>query len=442
MDKPKKANKSFVMILVVAMTFTSMSIAKADSHPIDVFTDEDAEESGNANPDENCGCTEDQNDTNPPGGDTNNTGSGDSSTSDADLIINGQAWCSPNTPASESGDLGGFASGICTWICGDDSITFLSDGNFWGTAIISPGSNGVIDFETNGVYGLPMNDNLVIGVDDAASIYTCGDWNTTAGGSRTIFDICWRKLYFTGVGIGCGGDYDVEASVSIPCSGVTRSPYPRGLVNTPNVFTVSSTGRASASGTRNYCEPYLRDYKIQLEWVQLPISPVWTFNERPWSTTGNAAVGFEVAHTYDTASFGMPQNGPSTYGVRDLPSYQVNVRTYWMARVRESWREWDDFSFDCDPLNANYYSCITEQTYCDSLFSTIDDDRCGRWRKRSSGWIDIDLRLLGSPTYYAIRNGGIDMTEMPPQYPEALPLPTQCVISVPIIESQGLLSSP
>ena len=329
---------------------------------------------------------------------------------------------------------GGFD--VCSWSCGDDTINFIHNpgGDNW-IGFSQPGGDGVWSF--NG------NDNTV-GTD----VQGCGEWDTgNSGGSgkSAVLEICWDDLQIGGPGgsygggggynIRCAGDYSVSASVSIPCPAMERSPYPRGIVAAPVQFTTAPGGSTASDGSRDWCTPTIRNYTIGVGWDQLPIPPMWSFGDRAWCPGPGAGLGWTVYHTYCAASYGLEENGPSLKGLMELPSYQVNVKTYWQPWVSESWEQWETTDLNCEEDDED---CLDRQDDCDG-FDRIGDDECGDWMPRGSGKIVIDLRWFGFDFPYMERYGLVDVTQAPPPIPSVPPELRPCKIPVPVIESQGLL---
>jgi hypothetical protein len=123
------------------------------------------------------------------------------------------------------------------------------------------------------------------------------------------------------------------------------------------------------------------------------------------------AVGWQVSHTYQTSSFNMygdgislssdkPAIGPSLNGI-PLPSYKVTVEVAWQLEVQRTW-----------------------YTYRDQFVQ--------------ASWKAVDLREFGFDAPYLIVEGAHDLTPYPPGVPKVEN--PYCIVPVPVIESQGLLS--
>lgn len=392
---------------------------------------------------------------NSEGADSGSSASNNSQIEGSDWQINGEPWCYPagipgeDIPFGENGwerNPNGVPGGArCHWSCGDDQIVYGYNtvfGQWEGVAY--PGGNGQWDFE--GVdTGITGPDGYPLFAVDGGGIPSCTEWDTSGNsltGRERVFDICWDDLTLSGSGGGysfsCGGDYAVRASVAMPCPSVQRQPYPRALVGTPVVFATWPGNASSASASRAWCEPTMRNYTISVRWQQLPLAPLWEFNDRSWSNESGRAQGWQAEHVYDTASFALRPIGPSTQGRLDLPAYEVSLTTYWLPGVREEWDQWHAYRFDCRETDVD---CHQQAAIC-SGDTSIGNGDCGQWRHHSSGWIDVDPRWLGYSTPYLMRNSARDISQPPPDIPAVPTDQRQCNIPVPVIESQGLLAEP
>jgi hypothetical protein len=352
-------------------------------------------------------------------GDCSQDGSGDSDANPGDLddIGNFGGGCSvTETPEGGNGT-------TCTYYCNDDQLGFmyLEDEGVWavdgGLSVI----NGENDFTI--VNGVPICSWALAGEAPCTTI------TITPSGEIT-----------------CGGNFSVTASASVPCMTVLRDPYPRGLVSVPNLFWIngpwSSIGSASS---REWCTPTIRNYTLRIGWQFLPIvPPIWQFDDRAWSDGGQSALGFAVAHIYETSSWGLPANGPSLEGRLDIPAYQVRLGTSWQAVVRRTWEELEKGgrkTFDCD---AGDTECLDLYTMCVDPATDPDHDNCFEWSWvfHDTGWIPVDLTLYGYPEPYYLSWAAGDVT-MPPPGIAVVPLGQRlCNVPVPIIEAQSLLNSP
>ena len=357
----------------------------------------------------------------------------------------GQSWCYPSGTGPSADDLanqggwtdlgGGFFE--CEWKCGDETVAFSTNGNDenWGIDY-DPGNNGQGDFDFSGDFSGGSMDGSIFGDTDTAGIPSCGEWGTTRAQ-----EICWRNLTIKEGIIICAGDYELSASASVPCPKVERQPYPRAIVNAPVVFQVSASGSSSQDSSRYWCEVNIRNYTIEVGWDLIQITPTWYFDERPWSTEPNAAQGFSVYHTYNTSSEGLTPLGPSLQGNLELPAYQVSVTSYWQPYVIAKWEQWKNFKFDC---GENDPACKQDKEYCSGLsrLAKIDNPVCGYWRARSTGKLALNLMDFGYSEPYHIKTGAVDITKPPAGIPEIGPDERICKVFVPVIESQGLISSP
>ena len=311
----------------------------------------------------------------------------------------------------------------CTYYCNDDQISFiyLEDEGIWvvdeGNSII----NGESEFTS--LDGVPICNWTLAGEAPCTTI------SITPSGEIT-----------------CGGNFSVAASASVPCMTVLRDPYPRGLVSVPNLFWLNgpwtSIGTASS---RDWCTPTIRNYTLQVGWQFLPIvPPTWHFDDRAWSDGGQSALGFAVAHTYETSSWGLFENGPSLEGRLDIPAYQVRVGTAWQAMVRRTWEEQergDPKTFNCDADDAE---CLDLYAMCEDPGTDPDNDDCfeSYWVFHDTGWVPVDLTLYGYPEPYYLSWAAGDVTMPPPGIPAVLLGLRPCNVPVPIIEAQSLLNSP
>ncbi|MBN2500822.1 MAG: hypothetical protein JXB38_08600 [Anaerolineales bacterium] len=416
-----------------------------------------------------------------------------------DFSIGGQAWCYPTGDGPSEEDLnsqGGWEVGedgtvSCNWACEDDSVSFTASGDGAWSISANAGTDqnwDFLDFEPSNATGAQAMENgttdMLGYVDDQGiatgmGIPACGGWDTTGSqlsGYHRVLQICWRELSIFGSsgsdsGIGteenpgdsspggadsspggynftCGGSYDATASTTIPCPAVIREPYPRALVNAPIRFVLGANGSSSGADTTEVCEEDIRNYTIKVGWNQMPIVPTWNFDERPWSDQPSSGLGWTVYHTYDTASYGLEENGPDLHGHMTYPAYQISVSTWWLPWVSESWEQWHEFEWDCKEEVTPTGDLIWEGSECEERWAcdgaAIGDEGCGEWKKHGSGQIPIDLRWFGYSFPYARRWSAEDATQPPPEsgIPAVPPEERRCEIPVPVIESQGLLTIP
>jgi hypothetical protein len=200
------------------------------------------------------------------------------------------------------------------------------------------------------------------------------------------------------------------------------------------------------------------NYTITVGWEQLPIPPLWHWDERPWTSQPLSTMGYHVFHTYDTASYQKPENGPNARGEMDHPAYQVKVETYWIPWVEESWDEWVYDDWDCDRVVVGqHYNSATgeyednwewlgpecslrQQCLNRGIEPYPNHSACGEWREKGSGRITVDLLEFGFPAPYVMFSDAADVTQPPAGLPD--PQPRRCLLPVPVIESQGLLTDP
>lgn len=209
-----------------------------------------------------------------------------------------------------------------------------------------------------------------------------------------------------------------SVGATVPCMGVIREPYPRGLVTLPNTYTL--TGPYTSEGAPTFCPrpdvayPSIANASLKIVWeMRMDLAPVWDFDERPWNIARGApnhAFGFVVQHVYDTASYNTfegdkPFNGPGLTG-EPLSAYQVNVTTMWTPYLV---REWDAMGFD---ENGEYVV----------VGHVFRKDR-------------IDLAQWGYPTSDLRSTFARDGRA--PRYE-----PYRCNIPTPIVEAQAVLTNP
>jgi hypothetical protein len=151
-----------------------------------------------------------------------------------------------------------------------------------------------------------------------------------------------------------------------------------------------------------------------------------------------------VTYTYQTSSWGLPENGPSLEGRLELPAYQVQVGTAWQPLVRRTWEELEMRSrraFACEPGDTQ---CLELYAICENPATDPENDQCydSLWVFHDTGWIPLDLTQFGYSTPYYVSSAASDVT-MPPPGVALVPVSQRlCNVPVPIIESQALLNSP
>ncbi len=247
---------------------------------------------------------------------------------------------------------------------------------------------------------------------------------------------CAVNITGTGVDINCGSYYNnISASADVPCMEVDRSPAPRGLVAVENRLWLVPGAGENGNYPESWSEtcwpipanpeagkPY--NYRIGVRWKRLTgMPPAWDFNERDWNVgrSGASASGMAVAHTYETASYGLAANGPALDGSFTLPAYQVSVHTYWVAEWADAW---EYFSWEC-PAGK-------ERDDGNGPYCTVPEIRV--WHDAFRGWFPLDLRRYRNPTYYFDSRSveSPDVRVLPPRL-------CASVIPVPIIESQSVI---
>ncbi|MEP7199285.1 MAG: hypothetical protein ABI874_05650 [Chloroflexota bacterium] len=239
-----------------------------------------------------------------------------------------------------------------------------------------------------------------------------------------------------GIDISCGPYYnEISATADVPCMQVDRSPAPRGLVTVENMFWLTPGVGENGNYPQTWSDscwpipnspverkPY--NYRIGVRWKRLTgMPPQWDFNERPWNVgrSGATDTGMMALHTYETASFGLPANGPSLEGEFNLPAYQVKAHSYWVAEWAQAW---EYFTWECPEGK--------ERDDGFGPYCTVPEIRV--WRDAFDGWYPIDLTRYGNPTYY------FDSTRV--ESPDARVIPSRvCLpyIPVPMVESQSVI---
>lgn len=245
----------------------------------------------------------------------------------------------------------------------------------------------------------------------------------------------------------CLGPESVSVSAQVPCMIVERWPYPRGLVNLENSFSVlgpwkSETGRAFSEV---WVPGKLRNYLLEIEWRFNEDSyPVWFFDEREWAEEPSHERGFSVSHTYQTSSWAKPENGPSLNGKLELPAYQVRVYVQWVPWVHRSYEYTVEkrINFSCQPTDG---TCLEKQDFCEMEGYAARDQGCYRtvWKKYDSGWVPINLRDFGYTNAYYTSSAAIDISQPPEDIPSVPETARWCdSIPVPVIEVQVYLNAP
>ncbi|MBU0493821.1 MAG: hypothetical protein KKA73_09270 [Chloroflexi bacterium] len=271
--------------------------------------------------------------------------------------------------------------------------------------------------------------------------------------------------------IGAGGrvqvDPDCIAQVQavIPCVEVYRTPYPRSLVGHETAFIADPASHNVAEFWSNQLPEGVPDdrttcmgvqtwryrhYQLGLKWVRIdspqwdygvgvpgpyPPQPNWNFDERSWNLVAPIASGEQVQHTYQTSSWGKPQNGPD-----GLPSYQVRYTTYWALFWAVQFDEWEcvDGEDRCVPRNPDG-TCRRQATSYLNYCGDVCPGQSGNaywvctecdWVPKFNGWHLIDLREDGAPNWYET-----SVKVAIPQQNRGC----SSVIPVPVIEVQGVI---
>jgi hypothetical protein len=207
--------------------------------------------------------------------------------------------------------------------------------------------------------------------------------------------------------------WGVSVQVPYPCAGVTRTPYPRAIVGEPSYFTITADTITASAEVIDVCTPDIESYLLEVRIVPIEsISPVWVWDERSFSDNSTVSEGWAVSHTWDTSSYSLdgecedfscdkPLWGPSLIG-EWLPAYKVNVYIAYKLEVRRTWTDW---------------------------YGQVHD----------TGWEAIDLTTFGYNTSFMILSGARDVTI--PQTGAMAPKEIdECIVPVPVIEAQSILS--
>ena len=195
--------------------------------------------------------------------------------------------------------------------------------------------------------------------------------------------------------------YNVSVKLSF-CAAVERKPFPRAITGQPVFFKVDPAQDFQASSNPiNFCTPDVQNYVLTLEArPDTGTKPMWRFNDRP-NVAEQTAQGWTVQHTFQTSSWGLELMGPSLDGRQWLPAYKVEALVPYAIYVR---RTWNDFHGGSHVVEA-----------------------------------PLDLRDYGYPTK-DLWVPAYDATKPPPGVPD-MHWP-QCIVPVPVIEAQGVITGP
>jgi hypothetical protein len=279
---------------------------------------------------------------------------------------------------------------------------------------------------------------------------------------------CEPTLTTGGVELECDGDGEhgfdwgwyIQVWATIPPHRVKRTPFPRGMVTVPNEFDLLAEPWISESGgprfdgtgfwseTVNIPDPIraepepgdLKDYEIGVRWRRVgdqypgfgAVPPhCFDFDEREWNLAAGAppaACGVpegdghvRVTHSYETASWGKPPNGPRADFERrivpdvwDLESYQVRVPTYWVVEWRDRWYAWEATGEvewgECgcwgppgEPKGEPHRrGCEPPPGICvnpGEWYGQVGEPKYD-WNLHDTDWYGLDLRDYGWPTWY------------------------------------------
>jgi hypothetical protein len=253
----------------------------------------------------------------------------------------------------------------------------------------------------------------------------------------------------------CTGSFGVTASAQVPCVNVLRDPYPRGMVSMPvNFWAQGPWSAVGTASSQEWCSPDIRNFTLQVAWQARPdISPAWEFNDRDWSDEPAFASGTAVTHTFQTSSWGLPENGPSLEGQLELPAYQVRLYTAWQPFVQRWWDERREvFKYFCPGNSWDYddESILEEDQCCFAYLRRRDGEDVSipgicyedTWVRVTGGMVPIDLREFGYPNDYWLSPMAGDVSVPPVGVPMVPYDERLCNIPVPVIEVQSLLLSP
>jgi hypothetical protein len=170
-----------------------------------------------------------------------------------------------------------------------------------------------------------------------------------------------------------------------------------------------------------------------------------------------------VAHTYETSSYGKPENGVSfdhsaegcnKVGTATLPAYQVTVPTYWIAEWADEWEQyhtWTEWG-NCgcagsEPSGVPHTTsgCSAPPGICvqpGEWYGKVGEEK-GEWRHHYVGWYPIDLREFGEAhwyyTSYQVTPTGQGGDWCPGHtYVEG----TGTAVPIPVIEAQSIIVDP
>jgi len=207
--------------------------------------------------------------------------------------------------------------------------------------------------------------------------------------------------------------WGASLQIPYPCASVTRSPYPRALTGEEAYFTVEPVIVSAVSEPIATCTPDIRQYQVHIRLVpDQDFQPIWYWDERNFSPEPSISEGWSVAHTWQTASYSLdgacsdlscdkPLWGPSLSG-EWLPAYKVNVTVAYDLQVKRTWIDW--------------YG-----------------------QAQGTVWETVDLREYGYNTSNLVLTGARDVTAPPAGAMAPYPLDL-CLVPVPVIEAQSLLS--
>jgi hypothetical protein len=301
-------------------------------------------------------------------------------------------------------------------------------------------------------------------------------------------------------GNGFDWGWNISVWTRVPPHKVQRYPYPRWLVALPGtlqlirdpVFSVeggpNGPGGESGFWSASVAIPNpprvdpvagdIKNYRIGVRWrMGMPGQSLfgggpipdscWSFNERDWNVSGGyasaGACGDAVAHTYETSSYGMPENGRSfnhsadgcdKVGPATLPAYQVTVPTYWMAEWADewdqyhTWTEWGDCACaGSEPSGVPHTTsgCSAPPGICiqpGEWYGKVGVTQ-GEWRHHFVGWHPMDLREFGEAhwyyTSYLVTSMGRGGDWCPGHtYVDG----TGTAVPIPVIEAQSIIVDP
>ncbi len=256
-----------------------------------------------------------------------------------------------------------------------------------------------------------------------------------------------------------GTEYGACVSLSLPVWYVDRRPYPRGMVQVPNMLSVVDlpaaeawSGAVDPDGSACHCradgscaedapaEGTLCDFRLGLRTVPSNQAPSWVCED---SGKGTA---FEITCTWPHSSAGKAYEGKGL-GCEALPAFRVTASLPYWWYIGRQWHVWEQVGENCscvckvceDPRGcADQCDCHGDGSLCihDDEFCDRDCEPVYGWVQQGPNWELLDLRDYGHPTPYMV-NGNVQLVDSRACGPHPVGS-----IWVPIIEVQGVISNP